>query len=366
AHSAMFEGKRSSYICLTVFSVIAMYTHNVAMLGTLGVYITMLLFTLVQKDFRRFRNIFICGAISAVVYIPWLMVVFYQFDNVQEGFWSNPDPGIQRLFSWTISSPFEYYTYFGLRLMLMIAIGATAVMVILKAIDFGKIRGMKKPTDILKYKPEKAGCTVALYMLLSYFAAIMALYLFTELVYPFATSRYFNVFSGYWIVIISVGLAQCRLRFMPWIVMTVSGIAFAVEVCNFGTPASEKSPLLIDRMVEELGNDAEFIHYHEWSVGTMSYYFPEGRHYVSDDTYTVLQTYDVFTTEIINIGEVSDISEYTDEFYVITTRGIDSYLPQNSISMLKKSLPAADIEFIGFYSIPETFLSEYSLYRITV
>ena len=51
-------------------------------------------------------------------------------------------------------------------------------------------------------------------------------------------------------------------------------------------------------------------------MGIMEYYFPDARHYVFEDTWTVLNDLSVFPSEPENIGEVRNISEYTDDFYV--------------------------------------------------
>ena len=84
---AYSTGKRYSYICLLVFSLLSMYTHNVSMVGTFGVYIMLILFSFVTKDWKKLRNFFICGIICAVLYLPWLNVVFSQISNIEEHYW---------------------------------------------------------------------------------------------------------------------------------------------------------------------------------------------------------------------------------------------------------------------------------------
>lgn len=362
SYSALFEGTRSAYVLLTVYSVIAMYTHNVAMLGTLAVYITMLVFALIIRDRRGFKNIFICGVVCAVVYIPWLFVVLYQFGNVQDGFWSSSMPSIVTLFSWTFSSPFEYYTDMPLRILLLVAAAATLAAIALKNLRISKLRSLIKPDDSERITP----FVRAMYLLCSYVMAVALLFLFTVFVYPFAASRYFNIFSGYIYVIIAAGLAVCGLKVMPWALAAVCGLVFGAEVGKYGTPEITEQAEPIHEMVEDIGEDAEFLHYHEWSLGTMSYYFPEGVHYVSDDTFTVLQTYEVFTTDVVDVEEMPEIEEYTDDFYVLVSDRMDGYLAEDVLEQLESDLPDAEIESVGEYIVPETYLADFELYHVTI
>ena len=78
-------------------------------------------------------------------------------------------------------------------------------------------------------------------------------------------------------------------------------------------------------MVEEIrkahpDGDISFLHQHEWSLGIMMYYFPDAKHYIYDDTWTVLTDLSVFPTEVISIGKAENISHYTDDFYVFAPK----------------------------------------------
>jgi len=362
SYSALFEGRRSSYVLLTVYSVISMYTHNIAMLGTIGIYITMLAFALVIKDKRCFKNTFICGVISAVLYIPWLFVVLYQFGNVQEDFWTNTIPSPVALFSWTVTSPFEYYADMPLRALLLISAAVLLGVIAIKNFRINKLRALIQTDE----KERRTPFVRAMYLICSYVMAVVVLFLFTELVYPLATARYFNIFSGYLYVIFAAGLAVCGIKIMPWVFVGVCGFVFGCEVANYGEPDITIVGEPIHQMREDIGEDAVFLHYHEWAIGTMSYYFPEGTHYVSDDTFTVLQTYDVFVSEIVDIGDISEIENYTDEFYVLVSDDMNAFLSAKLPKHFEEGLPYAEIECVGDYMIPETNLYTFQLYHITI
>ncbi|MBE6902973.1 MAG: glycosyltransferase family 39 protein [Ruminococcaceae bacterium] len=363
-YKALFSGKLTDLIALTVFSVIAMYTHNVAMLGTLGIYITMLVFALIMKERRRFVNILICGVICAVAYIPWLRVVFYQFGNVQDNFWSSGKLDFQQIFSWTISSPFEYEMSLPMHSILLIVAALLLVMIVLKNIPFDRLKEVKKLSDISLSEQAKHTTIRGAYMVCSFIMPVLLLLLFSELVYPLATSRYFHIFSGVLIIVISVGLANCRLRVMPWVFIGLCVYCFCAELCMIADRSSKDNVLYVTDLPEVIGSDAKFLHYHEWSLGPMCYYFPEGVHYVSDDTYTILRTYDVFTADLIEVGAATDIYEYTDEFYVCASGGMNLYMSEDIDEMMYATFPDAEIEQVGICYIPETFLSNFELYRV--
>ena len=83
----------------------------------------------------------------------------------------------------------------------------------------------------------------------------------------------------------------------------------------------------IDQIVTDIndqnpGGNIAFLHLHELTLGEMTYFFPNATHYVCDQTFTVLSTYDVFPSNIVNIGDISNISKYTDNVYTFSQMNI--------------------------------------------
>ena len=67
--------------------------------GVMLVWDVVLLF--IQKNYKKMLYIIISGAICAVCYIPWLIVVFGQFANVKNNYWSNSDISLGNIIDWT-------------------------------------------------------------------------------------------------------------------------------------------------------------------------------------------------------------------------------------------------------------------------
>ncbi len=82
-------GSKRDYVCLTLFSVLAMYSHTYAMLSALGFYIALLVAFGIKKNFKSIKYVFVSGIICSVCYAPWLFVLYSQFRNVQNHYWSN-------------------------------------------------------------------------------------------------------------------------------------------------------------------------------------------------------------------------------------------------------------------------------------
>ena len=64
-----------------------MYTHNIALVGVVGAFVAVLLFSLFTRNLKKFKKFLICGVICALAYIPWLTMLFKQISNVQEHYW---------------------------------------------------------------------------------------------------------------------------------------------------------------------------------------------------------------------------------------------------------------------------------------
>jgi len=367
AYLAFFGGKRSDIAVFTVYSVIAMHTHNVAMLGALAVYITMLLFALVQKDKKRFKCFFISGVICAVVYIPWLMVVFKQFGNVKDHFWISSLHTFDQLLHWTVLDPFDYpggmlftCTY--------ILIAAFVCVWMLRHVRWNKLRAATKFSDVLVLAEDKQTYVKAAFLIVIYLLSIAILMLFNEIAYPIASQRYFSIFSGVLLIVVSVALANSNIRVLPYALILLFSLCFINDNVKLHQSINIDS-LNAQDMIDHLVSTEEeivFLHGHEGTLGIMSYHFPQAKHLVCDDTFTVLNTYDVFTTDVQEIGDIRNISKYCTEFYVKNEDDVHV----DELKLTTDLLDAAGIEYelteIGSYYMPYAYEPHFELAKITL
>ncbi len=328
AYLAFFEGKRRYYICHAVFSLLSMYTHNVAMVGALGIYIVLLLFSLIKKDKKKFLSFFISGSICAVLYLPWVVVLFKQVNNVTDHYWKGINSTLSSLREDCVESIlFCIYPSQSAPILvehtLSLLFKLLIIYYLLKNI---KIKGAKSIPEIIRQSPlfdkaRKSSYFKMLFVILLFVMPLLVFEILSRTVYPFSTPRYYYLFTGIIIIILSLFFTRIEKKFVPvfciaaLIINTVSIHAdIRSSFKNTGAP----------KMVEAIKNDNPdgnicFLHSHEWSIGIMSYFFPDAKHYVYDDTWTVLNDMSVFTTNPQNIGKLDNIKNYTDKFYTFNS-----------------------------------------------
>ncbi|WP_455529734.1 hypothetical protein [Ruminococcus sp.] len=325
AYLAFFEGKRSYYVLHGLFTLLCMYTHNIAMLGALAIYILVLLFSVIKKDKKRFLSFFISGCICAVLYLPWLTVVLKQFGNVTDHYWKEDFFPIYKIKEYCITS----ILYFNSPKLLSAVIENSFSLLfkllilffILKNIN---IKGIKKLSDI-KSSPlfsdeKRASYFKGLFVLLLFLFPLLLFEITLRTVYPFVAIRYYLLFTGPAIIFLSIVFTKIEKRIVP--ILCIAALIANTAVIRIDARASIQTagfPELVDRIEEENpdGNIC-FLHSHEFSLGIMSYFFPNATHYVYDGTWTVLNDLSVFPNEPVNIGELDNIKKYTDHFYTFS------------------------------------------------
>ena len=327
AYLAFFDEKRKYYICHAVFSVLAMYTHNVAMIGALGVYVTVLLFAVIKKDKKKFIRFFISGVCCAALYIPWLIVVFKQLGNVKKNYWTGANSGIDDLKKYLIYNIFYDYdpkaisVYAETTISLLIKIAF--LIFLFRSLQLKRnmtAEDIKKsPLFSKEMRPTlMKGCFILLLLIVP----VGIFEILTRTVYPFVAIRYYYIFTGVTIIILSSFTVRMEKKIVPWL---IAGLMIANSVSthqnNYKYLKDSQADSMIARIKEEHPDgNISFLHSHEWTLGIMMYYFPNAHHYVYDKTWMVLNDLSVFPYVPENIGELDNITEYTDDFYVFTAK----------------------------------------------
>lgn len=318
AVTAYSREKRYAYICFTVFSVLSMYTHNVALVGIFCVYVVLLAVCLLRKQYKRLKYFFISGVISAVLYIPWLGVILSQISNVKEHFWTSSADIFTRI-RWIVGESFSsIYNFYGT--LILFAALSSLFFVFIRHINFKKVKGAQKIKEVIRV-PEDKGVYWELLLLLLFIAAS---FLMLEIVILFlrniASQRYYAIISTAWLVFFSALVGKFGSRICNLILSAVIFINLCLNINYYKAEIQEADVTNIREEINKVFADGDiaFLHTHEWSLGTMSYYFPEATHYVCDEIYTVLCTYDVFPN-VVEIGSFKNIGDYTDKFIVFTT-----------------------------------------------
>lgn len=354
---ALFKGYHYAYICMTVFAILGMYTHNVSMLAALSFYIVSFAFTIISKQKKKTLYFFLSGVICALSYCPWLIVVMKQFSNVKKNYWANSIISSSLVIDWTYDIHFGYAS--GLVTYLIFIF--IAIMLLIHVV---KMRNCKTLNDIRKkLAPHRAEFVSVLYCGLMYVAPIITLILFTRLVYPIIATRYFYILSSLMVILLSVVIGKLfdTKLFLACIVL------FIVSFCiNFGNVKSQLDSSDFSDMIETIkengDDDIAFLHLHEWSLGIMMYYFPDAEHYVCDDTWCVLNTLDVFPTEVTDIGSIDNINKYSKKLFIFGDLFPDSPYELDDYFNSKADY---DVTYLGMFTEPYTYKNTWRLYYVT-
>lgn len=368
AYLAYFKGKRYSYICLTMFAVLAMYTHNVAMIAAFGTYLVLLGFSLAQKDFRKFRYFLISGCICAVLYVPWLTVVMHQLNNVQNHYWSNEINSFVMTIEWSALKTISDFGQNYLQDLIYLFVRAAAMLYILCRLNLRNFRSCKKLSEIslFRWNEHAEKYIKAFFLLALYFVPMAVFMLLTKIIYSFAAERYFYMFSGVALLLAAAAMIRMGQKLLPILTAVLFAVNAGIARWNMAEKLRKSDFLDMVAHIREAHPDGEiaFVHTHEWSIGMASYYFPDAKHYIVDETWTVLTTFDVFNIDLIPIGSVDRIGEYTDQFYVFA----DSFPDQDYMISWELSEDEEHYQYekIGQYYECYSYMNTWSLAEVTV
>ncbi len=86
-------------------TTLSLYTHNLAFLNLLALD----LFVLIARRWRLLKSLILAQLIVALLFAPWLSVIFSQFGKVQQSYWV-PRPGLAELINTVVAFTFNLPT----------------------------------------------------------------------------------------------------------------------------------------------------------------------------------------------------------------------------------------------------------------
>ena len=302
---AQLENKPRYYVTLCIFSVLAVYTHYVSLIFAFCVYLICIVFCLIKKNYKQIVRYIICGAVIAVSYAPWLVVLLGQTRNVQEHFWD--DPGNSFFIVAIINVFVKPYRTFDLGKLYIIGFAVLIMFLIALLVMI-----LKRKVGADKEK--------ILLLLSEIFIPLIVFQIVIVDVFKIPAPRYYYIFSGAALIGIAVIVSMAFDRKI--VLLLLSALCAFNCIMNCIHMYKLKDDNNYEKMVADFNAAAPaeglvFLHDHEYSMGIFSYYFPDAGHYIHDDTYTVIRDFDVFPTNIRNIGDASNIWDYTNDFCCI-------------------------------------------------
>ena len=198
--------------------------------------------------------------------------------------------------------------------------------------------------------------------------SVTGFFLVTKFVLPIFASRYFYILSGAGIVFLASLATLCKNKKVPALILAaLMSVTFFLNAYSEMKIVKNSSRDALIADVTALGNgDPVFIHFYEETLGVAGYYFPECRHFVSPDTFTVLQSYDVFGIDYTYLDGADDIWNYTDECYIFSSFDFELYdlEPISYYLYYFKDQDHVNIEHVGNYPLPYTNEIGYGVYDV--
>lgn len=364
--------EKSDLIKFSIFSILCMYTHNVSLIAAFCIYAVTLILALIRKNKEVFKKFLISGISVAVLYIPWLIVLISQMGNVSNNFWECTD-------SWVYSLFLAFAGYVLAlddvmlalpALLFIIALPIANLLLPLSKEHFKKASSLTDLINVKEIKKSWQNIGTVLYLLLILFVAVTGFYLVTAFIAPIFARRYFFIFSGAGMILISGIATLCKNRKVPAIILAVlCAIPF---VSNTIAERKIVTSSTRDKMVADIneitGGKPLFLDVYEETLGVTSYYFPESEHFVTDETFTVLPDFDIFGTETHYLHNGDEIWEYTDEVYIFSVKSFEVYGvdPYEFYEYYFATPEDITIEEVSRYMVPYTNEIGYGPFDITI
>lgn len=124
AYFAYEDGKTKNYILFALNGVLAAYTHYFAF-GAVIAITGLLLLSLLFGKRKQLKKWFLMGLIMIVLYLPWLIVLLKQIDNINGRYWI-PEISkrtVWQYFIWTFDSSIYPGIVYGFLVVLFVAGG---------------------------------------------------------------------------------------------------------------------------------------------------------------------------------------------------------------------------------------------------
>ncbi len=357
---AFFEYHRRNLICFTIFAVLCMYTHNIALVAAFGVYITCLGGALFCRDQKKFFAFLISGVCCVILYLPWLFILIQQIQKVYQHFWEGEQlsAGSTKLLLFDSIFSYEDNTLITAILDLLPRVGL--LLILLKYIHIAPGASLGEFIHDLKAGFAKCRRSAGKYLFLALelIMPLMVFALINQNFHNLATLRYYFIFTGASILLMAIPVAKSGKKVLcfGFSLLTLANFGNIYHILLNKMPLSQGRQMVDDIRAANPDGDITFVHIHEWSVGTMTYFFPDATHYIYQDTWTVLNDLSVFPAKIIQIGELEHLPEYTTEFYlldqpVLNSPVFDSAIFGDSFQILDQKI--YDYELFCAQAYPE-------------
>lgn len=271
---------KKSWILYVIFSILAMYAHNFSFLY---IFFSTLMFGayILLKNTKLIKNYLISCLIFIIIYLPWLSTLLFQYKTVKDGFWIE-------------KSSLSYYLK---EIKLMFSNNDTIIIVLTGLLLFSIIYILIKKID-KKYNILLNCC---------FFGTFAFICFMTMYETPIFVTRYLVTFIGIFLLIYSDITSSNKSNTIFIILLIVLLVNSAINYKNELKLTNEDK---LNESLEYFSNEQYFIHYTEFTLGEFRYYFPNAKHFITNEIISSLNDYELFGDNVIVLNNISELNNY--------------------------------------------------------
>lgn len=84
------DSNKKAYLWMTVFSILSVYTHYYACVGSFLVYLELITILLLRKKSSSLKKVILSGIVVVFSFLPWIIVLLGQVNKVNDNYWIAP------------------------------------------------------------------------------------------------------------------------------------------------------------------------------------------------------------------------------------------------------------------------------------
>src|SRR5574344_906515 len=236
------------FILYTLFSILAMYSHN---LSLIYIFLTNLLFGvyILLKKKEMIKPYLLSFLTSFLLYLPWLFILKKQYSNLQNSFWIKK-PNILLFLDSTLDLISNN------KLMSISIIVFFSISLIFLVITNRK--------------------RIYYFSIITFLFTTLYLFLFSKFVTPLLITKYLNTYIGTFVLGIAIAISTIKYKKVYRIFIIINSFINYYEEIKLTDDSSINN--LKSYITKNKKKNIYFIHNSEFSLGVFRYYFPNYYH----------------------------------------------------------------------------------------
>lgn len=304
-----------NWIIFAIFSLASAYTHYYALMASglinLFLMISLIIQCVKNKKFNNNMKAFIIsGIIQIVAYIPWLMSLLLQMNQVSKGFWIQfklPDSLIE-LFTFNFTGNLGEPVYVNSTIAMIWSLALTIYLIILY---------IRKDKSNSKIEMKPAVLSLTIFLGIAIAACIVSLVIKRPIIY----ARYMLCVMGLFMFFISYTLAKKGYKYINLLVCIISmliSLYININFININYDESNSKP--IEYVKEDIQDGDIILMNNEFSGFIITVNFPENTAYFYDqDHWNCEAAYKAFQKDFKTVYDLDFLENYTGRVWIINT-----------------------------------------------